>query len=216
VACTVLIAAPDLLPALRERAGALSSEVVAFSDADAVRALELITKRRPEIVALERRFSTTPRGVALINRIKADPTLTRSEIRVVSHDTEPAQVETPDMPGVADPPALPNAPVLDQRGTRRAPRFTMAASLDVLVDGKKASLIDLSSLGAQVVSMTILKPNQRVRVLLSDPDGTVRFNATVAWASFEIPPEGPRYRAGLEFIDADARAVTAYCTRHCI
>jgi hypothetical protein len=90
----------------------------------------------------------------------------------------------------------------------------MAASLDVLVDGKKASLIDLSSLGAQVVSMTILKPNQRVRVLLSDPDGTVRFNAAVAWAAFEIPPEGPRYRAGLEFIDADARAVTAYCTRH--
>ena len=38
---------------------------------------------------------------------------------------------------------------------------------------------------------------------------TMRFNAIVAWASFEIPPKiGPRYRAGIEFIDADADAST--------
>jgi hypothetical protein len=43
----------------------------------------------------------------------------------------------------------------------------------------------------------------------------VRFNASVAWASFEIPPRSdPRYRAGLEFLDADQGAVGAFCVRH--
>ena len=35
----------------------------------------------------------------------------------------------------------------------------------------------------------------------------MRFTASVVWTSFEIPPNsGPRYRAGLDFPDADADA----------
>ena len=34
-----------------------------------------------------------------------------------------------------------------------------------------------------------------------------RVSAGVAWASFEMPKAGPRYRAGIEFFDADATAV---------
>ncbi len=83
------------------------------------------------------------------------------------------------------------------------------------MDGNVAILGDLSTIGAQVVSPTILKPNQRVRMALNDDLGNVRFNAAVAWASFEIPPSsGPRYRAGLAFVDADAPAVDAFCIRH--
>jgi hypothetical protein len=94
----------------------------------------------------------------------------------------------------------------------------MAGQPEVLIDGNQATLIDLSALGAQVVSLmslTVLKPNQRIRVWLSDPEGPIRMNATVAWASFEIPPaSGPRYRAGIEFIDANAAVLEAYCSRH--
>jgi len=37
----------------------------------------------------------------------------------------------------------------------------------------------------------------------------------VAWASFEIPPKSnPRYRAGIEFLDAETEAVGAFCLRH--
>jgi hypothetical protein len=87
--------------------------------------------------------------------------------------------------------------------------------MEVLVDGNQAVLVDLSTLGAQLVSATVLKPSQRVRMALFDAKGTVRFNAAVAWASFEIPPDSvPRYRAGIEFIDADPAAVDAYCARH--
>jgi len=38
----------------------------------------------------------------------------------------------------------------------------------VLVDGKAAALLDLSTIGAQVVSSAVLKPNQRVQMGLKD------------------------------------------------
>ena len=83
------------------------------------------------------------------------------------------------------------------------------------MDGATAMLIDLSTVGAQVLSAGPLKPNQRVRITMVDDSGSLRFNAAVAWAKFEIPPGGrPRYRAGLDFVDADQAAVEAYCSRH--
>ena len=250
--CAVLIAASDLLGALEERAADLEGEILSFPDADALLALEVITKRRPRVVMLERTFAATPRGTALINRIKADAALVDAEIRVASADGEymrvvprpsgvgPKPLQGPGSPGSlasglstssalsparAAEPFTGQAPTttavevqaqpLDQRGTRRAPRFKIAAHVDILVDGNVASLVDLSLIGAQVVSQTILRPNQRVRLALTDDVGNVRFNASVAWASFVMPPKfGPRYRAGLEFVDADANAVDAFRIRH--
>jgi hypothetical protein len=226
----VLIAAPDLLPALEQRTGGANGEVLTFSDADALRALEAIVNRRPQTVALERQFAATPRGAALINRIKADPTLLDSELRIVSHDSDYTRVlPRPAPPAPAPSPSAPAAPSrvasvaaavavpapLDQRGTRRAPRFRIAGDMSMLLDGNAARLVDLSEVGAQVVSPTVLKPNQRVRVVLTDDHGAIRFNAAVAWASFEIPTgRGPQYRAGVNFVDADGNAVGAFCVRH--
>jgi hypothetical protein len=203
----VLIGAFDLLPGLKERAGTINGEVLTFADADALSALETITKRRPGVVALERMFAVTPRGAALINRIKADPSLRHSEIRVLAHDSDYQRVVPRTPP--------PTAPSLDQRGTRRAPRFKMAANVMAQVDGKSASVIDLSTVGAQIVSPAVLKPNQKIAVVLQDDMTTIRFTASVVWTSFEIPPNsGPRYRAGLDFPDADADAIAAFCGRH--
>jgi hypothetical protein len=108
-----------------------------------------------------------------------------------------------------------SATPLDQRGTRRAPRFAIASSVDVIADGNTVTLIDLSTVGAQVVSATILKPNQKLRMTLVDDQSAVRFNAVVAWAWFEMPPKsGPRYRAGIEFLDANRSDVDAFRMRH--
>jgi PilZ domain len=212
VAQTVLIAAPEHLQALKEHG---FSEALAFSDADALKALEAITREKPPAVVLERLFAATSRGAALIKRIKADPSLTGCEIKIVSHDGKPltpkkkkeaapaAATAVAEPPAPAPPAAAPAAP-LDQRGTRRAPRFTVASGIEVTIDGKPAALINLSVVGAQVVSPTILKPNQRVRMTLPDPDGPIRLMAGVAWAAFEMPKSGPVYRAGIEFYDAEA------------
>ena len=203
----MLIGAADLLPGLRERAGTINGEVLTFADADALLALETITKRRPAVVALERMFAVTPRGAALINRIKADPALRHSEIRVLEHDSDYQRIVPRTPP--------PSAPALDQRGTRRAPRFKMAANVTAQVDGKVATVIDLSTVGGQVVCPVKLTPNQNIAVTLPEPGTQIRFTAAVVWTSFEIPPNsGPRYRAGLDFQDADAEAVGAFCERN--
>jgi hypothetical protein len=195
---TVLVAAPEYLPALQEQGE--FGDALAFTDADALKALEAITRERPKVIALEKQFSATSRGAALIKRIKADPKLRKCEIRIVSQG-ELEEVQQPD-------PALQvveAAPVkLDQRGTRRAPRVKIVDGVEVLIDGSPATLIDLSVAGAQVISLTILRPNQRVRMILPDEERPIRCVAGVAWAAFEMPKSGPRYRAGIEFFDAES------------
>ena len=202
-----MVAAVDLLPGMKERAAAIGGELLAFSDAEAVTALKTIVARRPQVVALERMFAVTPRGAALINRIKSDPALRQAEIRVIAHNS--------DYTRVVPRPAPAGAPALDQRGTRRAARFKMAENTTVVIDGRSGTLIDLSIVGAQAVCPGGLKPNQRIAVGLIDPVSSVRFNGSVAWTSFETSPSGaPRYRAGISFEDADAVAVDAFVGRH--
>ena len=207
-ACTVVIAPTDRLTPLKERTATDSVEVLAFSDTEALKALEAIIRNRPRVVSVERLFAASPRGAALINRIKADPKLDQSEIRVVAHDSDYSRV-SPRRPAAA--PAQP----LDQRGTRRAQRLRMAESVRAQIDGATVVLVDLSAVGAQVVSQAKLKPDQTVTMALPDEVETVTFSATIVWTSFEIPPGGgPRYRAGVNFEDADAGAVDAFCARH--
>jgi hypothetical protein len=210
--CTVVIAAPHLLPALKARlahpsSGHPAGDVIEFGDTEALPALEAIARRRPSVIVLERLFAAAPRGAALINRIKADPSLHASEIRVMSHDSDYVRVSPRK--------AAATAGGLDQRGTRRVPRFKVRPSADATVDGQQAQIIDLSTVGAQVMSAAVMKPNQRVKVSLGDDLGTLRFEADVAWASFEMSAKGgARYRAGLAFLDADPGALEAYALRH--
>ena len=211
MSATVLIAAPEHLTVLKERSDL--SGALAFADTDALQALDTITRQRPAVVALERLFAATSRGAAFINRIKADPALAACEIRIVAHDSAYSRV-APRRAGEPPPAAAPAAVAepprpapLDQRGTRRAPRFKVVDNVEVLVDGNPATLIDVSVVGAQVLSATTLRPNQRLRMSLPDATRPIRFSAGVAWAAFEMPKGGPRYRAGIEFYDADAEAV---------
>jgi hypothetical protein len=210
----VLIASAEHLPSLQQRPEFAGAR--AFSDADALKALELISAERPDVVALERVFAATSRGAALINRIKSDPSLADSEVRIVAHDSTYSRV-SPRRPGD------PTSPVaveeqgepprsLDWRGTRRAPRFKMTEGIEVMIDGNPATLMDLSTIGAMVVSPTTLKPNQRVRMSLPQEPRPIRFSAGVAWAAFEMPKgkPAPHYKAGIEFFDADADAVLKF------
>lgn len=211
---TVVVASLQHLSAFKDRGDFGDAQV--FSDAETLRALDVISRQRPSVVALERLFAATSRGTALINRIKADPALAGCEIRIVNHDgpAAPPALPAPAIrPGdaAATEGAAPSAAApLDQRGTRRTPRTRVSGSVEVLIDGNSAALVDVSAIGAQVLSASILKPNQRIRVTLPVPGGPVRVSAGVAWASFEIPKEGPRYRAGIQFLEAAPVAISRW------
>jgi PilZ domain len=237
VSDTVLIAAPEHLAALKAHPSFTGA--LAFPDADALKALEAITRDKPKSIVLERAFSATSRGAALIKRIKADPALVGCEIKIVgadgtlasskkkkadtttasaTADTDTAAAATAKPPVTSSAPpqtAAPSTPPpppapLDQRGTRRAPRFKIVSGIEVMIDGNPATLINLSNVGAQVVSPTILRPNQRVRMILPDTERPLRFSAGVAWAAFEMPKSGTQYRAGIEFFDAEAEPIDKY------
>lgn len=213
----VIIGPADALPSLLDRLES-GAEMHSFSDADALEALDHIIRQRPRIIALEREFSTSSRGTALVNRIKDDPNLVECEVRIVAHDSEFSRVAAaPKRPAHAavavavDEPK----PALYQTGTRRAPRVRIAEGVEVLIDGNTALLVDLSVVGAQVVSGTVLKPNQRVRLALSDGQGVIRCSGAVAWASFEMPKGLPtRYRAGVDLLNANAEALSGFSERH--
>ena len=237
----VIIAAVNLTPSLCERL-ADEGELLTFADTEPIQALQTILEQRPRLIVLERLFAATPRGAALINRIKTDPQISQAEIRVMSHTGDYTRVVS--RGAVAEsvaaspppPPAFTSAPEaservyeaeapvatadaprqLDWHGTRRAPRFRIRQGVDIQLDGNPAALVDLSVMGAQVVSATILRPNQRVRISVPTDEFVMRFRGAVAWAKFELPKptEPPRYRAGVEFADADAAAMDEYCSKH--
>ena len=234
-AFTVIVGARQLHDALRDNAGA-TGDVLTFGDDEPLKALETIAVRRPRVVAVERLFAATSRGAALINRIKADPALSGAEIRIVAHDGTYARVSPRRTPPAPPPPTIvsvaapavavaietvvepivpPQPAANDQYSiTRRAPRFRMLDGTEAQVDGSLARIVDLSTIGAQILSPTPLKPDQLVRIVLVDERGAVRFHGAVAWASYEIPKGISQYRAGVEFKGAELKVLDTFCRLH--
>ena len=226
----VVIAATNLMPALQERLAG-EGELLTFADTEPIQALQAILEQRPALIVLERLFAATPRGAALINRIKTDPQLGNAEVRVMSHTgdysrqvAKPTKIEAPAQAaasttaghtgssGVA---IVEPAKTLDWQGTRRAPRYRVRPGIEIQVDGNPATVVDLSTVGVQVLSSTILRPNQKVRVSIPNDEFVMRFRGAIAWAKFELPKpnDPPRYRAGVDFADADPAAVEDFCAK---
>src|SRR5439155_4559217 len=116
--------------------------------------------------------------------------------------------------GVVAPPAVVAAQTKGTN-TRRANRFQLLESLNAVVENGQANLVNISILGAQVVSQPTLRPTQKVKIVLPDADDMVRLTAHVAWSTFEQmrPGTQPHYRAGMEFTDAAQEILEDYCRR---
>lgn len=201
---TMLIGPKSLAPSLAAHPDTRDTELLVFDEGQVCQAVEHMVRERPRVVAIPEKFAMSPRGTALAHRIAVDAQLAGTQVLMI--DGEGAAVP---MPAGAKPTWLP----LDVAGTRRVPRIRMRSGLDVQIDGATASLIDLSTMGAQVISSTVLKPRQRVRVVLNVDPYLIRAAGTVAWALFEIPKGGqpPHYRAGLEFSSADPEPLLQFC-----
>jgi hypothetical protein len=203
-AVTVLIGPKTLAAPLAEHPETRDTELVVFDEDQVCQAVEHMVRQRPRVVALPEKFAMSPRGTALTHRIAVDAQLAGTQVLMVD-----AQGVVVPIPANAPPTWLPT----DAAGTRRVPRIRMRQGIDVQIDGATASLVDLSTMGAQVLSTAVLKPRQRVRVVLAVEPYLIRAIGTVAWALFEIPRSGmpPHYRAGLEFSSADPEPLLQFC-----
>ncbi len=208
---TILVAAPELIPALRERIGG-DEEVLTFSDAEPMRALQAIARHRPPTVVLERLFAASPRGAAVISRLKADPALDSCQVVIMAHDSDYRRISPRRKRGASGAVRVAK-PRLDT-GTRRAPRWKMRPGVTVAVDDEVAALVDLSVLGAQLIATEVLKPGQRVEVRFEPGRTGLTLPAQVVWVKAEPGGRHPRHRAGVEFRRAAAEAITAFGAAH--
>ena len=102
---------------------------------------------------------------------------------------------------------------LDRAGTRQAARYPMTRR-EVIVNGDRGQLIDLSVSGAQVQTPQRLRPLKVARVTISSADGDLKLQGTVAWA-IAVPDAGTiQYRAGIEFVNPDKKKLEAFCSKH--
>jgi hypothetical protein len=91
-------------------------------------------------------------------------------------------------------------------GVRRSHRYRVNER--VLLDGESATLLDISVTGAHVVCPAALKPTQQVNLALRLDSPPLA--AETVWVQYELPKEGPRYRAGIRFADSAAASVAEY------
>jgi PilZ domain len=223
----ILVADPTRLDAIRQGTP-LPGRLMPFASNSLASAIASIRAYRPKTVAVEAVFAETPAGIGFIEQ--AEP-LVRGILLVVEHDGK--WIATPRGNGrsasngsrreakiVAPSPrqvAAVVAPPVEPANTRRAPRFMVREQLEVIVESGHASLVDLSVLGAQIVSLPVLRPNQKLKIDLTDTNDGVSVIAQVAWSLFEKPTAQaePYYRVGLEFTGAARQALEKYRQRHC-
>jgi hypothetical protein len=211
----VVIGAPEKAVALRARFDGEPS-VALYSDADVLKAIEAILAHPPKILALDRAFATTARGAALVARIRADPHMRGTDVRVLTEDASNTPLVLDTRGPLVDTAVLKTSHPLDYCGTRRAPRFRVGELVDVMVNGERGRLINVSATGAQVVAAIRLRPQEPLRVALCDPAAEVRLRGVVAWSAAEPASGGITYRAGLEFVNADACQIDEFCMRHIV
>ena len=198
--CTVLIGSEPLVAAWNARAGK-SSQVIPLVHTDVSHALETIGSKRPEVVVIEQAVATTGPGSTLMARLHTERFLRGIDVRLLAPDrandlmsSEPGDVHPQVWLTVLAEP-------LPARPMRRSERIKTGENEGALVDGTPVRLLDLSASGAQVYSTIVLRPQQRVKLVLSPERGSVKTTGVVAWSTFEMAPT-PRYRAGIAFAAA--------------
>ena len=220
---TVVIA--DAAQTILIRAGlGLTGRVTWFTVGNLYAAHACIQMHHPKVIAVEALFAETPIGQEFLERIER-LAIKGSAIQLIVRaqgrwSTTPyaGQLKTAESQAVAI--AVSTERLTAQMkgaNTRRASRFKILESLDAIVENGQANLVNISILGAQVVSQPALKPTQNVKIILPDLDEMLRLTAQVAWATFEQtqPGAAPHYRAGMEFTDAAQEILEDYCRRHC-
>jgi len=198
--CTLFIGSEPLLAAWNARAKSVES-VIPVAHTDLSQALEMIGSRRPDVVVIEQAVAASGSGSALMARLHNERYERGIEIRLLPAEraadlmsSEPGDVHPQIWLSVLAEP-------LPARPQRRARRVRARDDEQAIIDGAPVTLLDVSSNGLQVRSTLVLRPQQRVRVVLPPERGSVKTAAVVAWSTFEIGPT-PHYRAGIAFTSA--------------
>jgi len=213
---TVIIADADKIPSVRAERP-IAGSVLYFSDANLATALETIRSQSPKVVAVESQFAESGAGKAFVDRLRA--LMQDSDIQLLKKGdggwtTASANGGAAAAKAAA---ARPAEGELAGLNTRRAPRYLVVEPADAAVDGTTINIVDVSVLGAQVISELVMRPRQRVKITIQEGDAGIRVAGRVAWSVYEKLRDHPlpRYRVGMEFDDGTKQELEEFLKKHC-
>jgi hypothetical protein len=215
---TVVLADPQRMTALRDGLPT-PGRVLRFPTSNLASAFESIRANRPGLIIFDGAFLATEAGQGFVMRVHGlnIPKLVVQQA-VFDHGhwtmTGIDQAQPEQRP--ADSPRI-VAVKMSGLDTRRAPRFIVQTVAQAIADGSPIEVVNLSVLGAQLISDPIVRPNQKIKVGLPDPGGAIQLTASVAWSVYEKSPAKaqPYFRVGVEFSSPEQEALAEYCRRHC-
>ncbi len=237
---SVIVADATRIDAIR-RTVSLPGRPMFFPSTSIGSALSSIRAYRPKTVAVDAIFADTSYGAAFLDQVEALrisgaailllvetggrwSAIPRTAARILGRtQTEAASADpaviTPLRQALTSvPTSVPVAARADLSSTRRVPRFAVRDPLKVVIESGQAKLVDISALGAQIVSLPVLRPRQKIKIALPDTDEMMNVIAQVAWSTFErlrLESE-PYYRVGLEFAGNFQDKLEDYRRRHCV
>jgi hypothetical protein len=194
--CAIILVRPDLLSRVRQHFET-DPTISVFDASEIIPPVNVVGTCAQMLLVVERVFAEIPAGLEFLDRFRE--TNATAEIRVLNNDPHGSPSVLQQAVGHPAHLALRSASQPLGRVTgRRALRVQMPAHAGAVVNGVPVKLVNVSPLGAQVVSPSILRPGERVNARLP---GNPRLRGTVVWCAFELSPEThkPAYRAGLSF-----------------
>ena len=201
---TALVIAPaEHLGVLAEHLR-LDARLISFPDKAAGDALWILDALRPEIVLLDEPFAGTPRGALFVSRARALATPSLRLLSVADYQRVARDPLGLVVPGHPLPPHY--------LGTRRDLRVEIPGGLQARINCEEATVLDVSTHGAQVLTPLRLHPGRQVRLQLQRPI-PVRCVVSIVWVSFEQTSTlgGARYRTGLETLTGDLGGLGDLC-----
>ena len=215
---TVVVAEPQRMTALRDGLPT-PGRVLRYPTSNLASALESIRANQPGLIVIDGTFLHSEFGPAFVERIHGlklakvvlqQAIFDRGHWTMVPIDQKPPEVRPADNQRVV---AVKKAGL----ETRRAPRFMVRDIAQAIADGAPIDVVDLSVLGAQMISQPMMKPNQTIRLGLPDTSGNIVLSANVAWSVYEKAAHkpAPHFRVGIEFSNSEAGNLEEYCKRHC-
>ena len=215
---TVVVADPQRMQQLRDGLPT-PGRVLRYPTSNLASALESIRANQPGLIILDSAFLHDEQGATFIERIRnlsipkivlQQAVFDHGQWTMTSLDQAPPEQRPADNQRVV---------AVRQAGleTRRAPRFMVQDIAQAIADGAPIDVVDLSVLGAQMISQPMMKPNQKIRVGLPDAHGNITLTANVAWSVYEKQANrsAPHFRVGIEFSNTEAENLEDYCKRHC-
>jgi PilZ domain-containing protein len=212
-ASIVIIARSEHVPALRRRLRG-DPTVSVFGESESLHALAAILAHPPNLLALDSPFITTARGAALIARVKTASHLADVELRVLTEDDAKIPNIFAEQMTCASTSLRKTSLPINRFGTRRVARFPMNGHVDIVINGERSQLVNLSVTGAQALVPMRLRPEEPVRILLPDGAAENRYRGVVAWSVAEPSSSALLYRVGLQFVDPETDLIEAFCVLH--